>query len=430
MNVKQEQNSRNIVLTMLVETMENQGFSHILLQDAFSKYELDANEKAFVTRLYLGTLEQVLYLDFVIDQYAKTKVAKMKPVIRNILRMSLYQMLFMDSVPDHAAINEAVKLTEARGFRNLKGFVNGILRSIQRQGIPENIPDHIRCGVPEWLYEQVLAQEGKENAELFFASANRTDTKVSARMNLLRGSREEILHMLEEDGCVYSLVEEVPEAVWLETFSDLTGLRAYQEGLLFYQDISAMYPAFLLAKHAAPDRVKQIVDVCAAPGGKSLHLSEKYPKAKVLSRDLTADKVRLIEENKTRMRADNVTCQVHDARALDEDLVGKMDIVVADLPCSGLGVIGNKPDIRYRVKQEDLQELSQLQKEILKTVQAYVAPGGLLSYSTCTIDREENEENARWLEESFPFEKIDEKRFLPGLCDCDGAYVAVFRRKA
>ena len=430
MGVKQEHNLRNIVLTMLVETLEKQGFSHILLQEAFSKQDLDPNEKAFITRLYLGTLEQVMYLDLVIDQYANTKVAKMKPVIRNILRMSLYQMLFMDSVPDHAAINEGVKLAEERGFRNLKGFVNGILRSIQRQGVPDRVPEYIRCGVPEWLYDLVVAQNGKEQAELFFAAVNRADSKVSARMNLREKSREEIFRMLEEDGCQFSAVEEVPEAVVLEDFSDLTGLRAYREGLLFYQDISAMYPAVLLAELTGADPVNQIVDVCAAPGGKSLHLAEKYPKAEILSRDLTADKVSLIEENKMRMRADNVNCQVFDALILDEDLIGKADIVIADLPCSGLGVIGNKPDIRYRVQKEDLKELSRLQRDILKTVQTYVSPNGFLSYSTCTINQGENEENARWFQESFPFEMIREKRFLPGLCDCDGAYVAIFRRKA
>lgn len=415
---------------MLVETLEKQGFSHILLQDVYSQNDLDQKEKAFITRLYLGTLEQVLFLDYVIDQHANIKVAKMKPVIRNILRMSLYQMLFMDSIPDHAAINEGVKLAEKRGFRSLKGFVNGILRSVQRQGVPECVPEYIRCGVPEWLYELILEQNGKEQTEQFFASVNRTDAHVTARMNLREKSREEILATLEEDGCQVSFVEDIPEAVVLESFPDLTGLRAYKEGLLFYQDISAMYPAIMLAELAWPDKVKQIVDVCAAPGGKSLHLAEKYPEATILSRDLTADKVGLIEENKTRMGADNVICQVFDALTFDGALVGKADIVVADLPCSGLGVIGNKPDIRYRVKEEDLSELSRLQKDILKTVQAYVAPDGLLSYSTCTINQGENEENAKWFQESFPFEMIREKRFLPGLCDCDGAYVAIFRRKA
>lgn len=429
MEQKKDPNTRNIVLTMLVETLEKQGFSHILIQDVFSGQELEGQERAFATRLYYGTLEQLLYLDYVIDHYSKTPVKKMKPVVRNILRMSLYQMLFMDGVPDHAAIHEGVELAGKRGFRNLKGFVNGILRTIQREGVPEDIPENIRYGVPEWIYELVMEQEGHENAVRFFTSINRSDPPVTARVNLKNHTREEIGRMLEEDQCRFTFHEEIPEAVILEDFPDLTSLRAYKEGLLFFQDISAMYPAILLAEAAGNDSVKKILDVCAAPGGKSLHLAEKFPDAAILSRDLTEDKVRLIEENKERIGADNVTCEVFDACIPDERLFGQMDIVVADLPCSGLGVIGNKPDIRYRVQKEDLKELQTLQRKILQTVQAYVAEGGLLSYSTCTINNGENEENARWFAGTFSFEPVTEKRFLPGLCDCDGAYVAIFRRK-
>ncbi len=426
---KQKQDLRNIVLTMLVETMEKQGFSHILIQDAFSEYDLDPQEKAFVERLYRGTLEQILYLDYILEPFLKDGKRKIKPVIRNILRMSLYQMLFMDSVPDRAAIYEGVRLTEKRGFRNLKGFVNAMLRNVQRGPLPENVPDHIRLSEPKWLYDRMVNQEGKETATLFFEAVNKPDQWVCARLNLKEKKKEEILDLLAADFCQVKDVAEIPEAVCLKHSNDLTALKAFQEGLLFFQDRSAMYPASLLEKFAPRETIHQILDVCAAPGGKALHLAEKYPNAQILARDISENKVVLIEENAKRMRTDQVKAQVWDATVLDQEMLKKADIVIADLPCSGLGDIGSKPEIRYRVTEDDIMTLCSLQKEILETVQSYVTEGGFLSYSTCTVTREENEENAKWFTSQFPFELLAERRFLPGIDDCDGAYVALFRRK-
>ncbi len=429
MGQKQKQDLRNIVLIMLVETMEKQGFSHILIQDAFSRYDLDAQEKAFVERLYRGTLEQILYLDFIIEPFVKGGRKKTKPVIWNILRMSLYQMMFMDSVPDRAAIYEGVRLTEKRGFRNLKGFVNAVLRNVQRGPLPESVPEHIRLSEPKWLYDRMVKQEGKETATLFFESANKPDKWVCARLNLKEKKKEEILALLADDSCQVKDVAGISEAVYLKNSSDLTSLSAFQEGLLFFQDSSAMYPASLLEQFANRETVHMILDVCAAPGGKALHLAEKYPNAQIVARDISDSKVALIEENAKRMRADQVKAQVWDATILDKEMLQKADIVIADLPCSGLGDIGSKPEIRYRVKEEDIRTLSVLQRDILETVQSYVAEEGFLSYSTCTVTREENEENAQWFCSQFPFELLAERRFLPGIDDCDGAYVALFRRK-
>ena len=429
MGQKQKQDLRNIVLTMLVETMEKQGFSHILIQDAFSRYDLDPQEKAFVERLYRGTLEQILYLDHILEPFVKGGRKKTKPVIWNILRMSLYQMLFMDSVPDRAAIYEGVRLTEKRGFRNLKGFVNAVLRNVQRGSLPENIPEYVRLSEPKWLYERMVKQEGQETATLFFEAANRPDKWVCARLNLKEKKKDEILALLEEDSCQVRDVEGIPEAVYLKNSNDLTALKAFQEGLLFFQDSSAMYPASLLEKFARRETINQILDVCAAPGGKALHLAEKYPNAQILARDISESKVALIEDNAKRMRTAQVRTQVWDATVLDQEMLQNADIVIADLPCSGLGDIGSKPEIRYRVTEDDIRTLSGLQRDILETVQSYVAKEGFLSYSTCTVTREENEENAQWFCTQFPFELLAERRFLPGIDDCDGAYVALFRRK-
>lgn len=429
MGQKQKEDVRNIVLTMLVETVEKQGFSHILIQDVFSKYDLEPQEKAFIERLYRGTLEQILYLDYILSLYVKGGRKKTKPVIWNILRLSLYQLLFMDGVPDRAAIYEGVRLAEKRGFHNLKGFVNAVLRNVQRGTLPETIPEHIRLSEPEWLYERMVKQEGIEKATLFFEAVNRQDNWVCARLNLKERTAEEIFALLEEDSCQLRFAQDIPEALYLKSIKDLTTLKAYQEGLLFFQDISAMYPATLLAQYASKEAIHKILDVCAAPGGKALHLAEKFPDAQILARDVSENKVALIEENVKRMRADQVKAQIWDATVLDPSIQYSADIVVADLPCSGLGDIGSKPEIRYRVKEDDIGVLSRLQKEILKTVQSYVSKSGFLSYSTCTVTREENEDNTEWFLSQFPFELLAERRFFPGIDDCDGAYVALFRRK-
>ncbi|MBR2754481.1 MAG: 16S rRNA (cytosine(967)-C(5))-methyltransferase, partial [Lachnospiraceae bacterium] len=227
MGQKQKQDLRNIVLTMLVETMEKQGFSHILIQDAFSRYDLDPQEKAFVERLFRGTLEQILYLDHILEPFVKGGRKKTKPVIWNILRMSLYQMLFMDSVPDRAAIYEGVRLAEKRGFRNLKGFVNAVLRNVQRGPLPENIPEYVRLSEPKWLYDRMVKQEGQEAATLFFEAANKPDKWVCARLNLKEKKKDEILALLEEDSCQVRDVEGIPEAVYLKNSNDLTALKAF-----------------------------------------------------------------------------------------------------------------------------------------------------------------------------------------------------------
>ncbi|MCQ2529733.1 MAG: 16S rRNA (cytosine(967)-C(5))-methyltransferase RsmB [Lachnospiraceae bacterium] len=424
-----EKNLRNIVCTMLVETLEKGGFSHIVVNDTFSSNDLDGQERAFVTRLFTGVLERLILIDSIINAYSKTNTQKMKPVIRNILRLSVYQLFYMDSVPDHAAINEAVLLAKKKGFGGLTGFVNGVLRNIQRNGIPENLPENVRCCTPKWFYEKMVQQEGKEAAEGFFYACLESGKNVSVRLNLRKESKENIVKSLIADGCKVEKDPEIKEAVYISGFEKLTELNAYKNGLIFIQDTSSMNIGVEAGNALSEKTPKLIIDVCAAPGGKSTHLAEKYPEARIISRDLTPEKTKLIEENRTRLGLSNVECQVWDALSLDETLVEKADLVVADLPCSGLGVIGNKPDIKWRVKEKDLKELEQLQKNILTVVQSYVKPDGILIYSTCTVNQGENSDNVQWFTENYPFELQKEKKFLPGRDNSDGFYIAVLKRK-
>ncbi|MBR3244407.1 MAG: methyltransferase domain-containing protein [Parasporobacterium sp.] len=446
------QSTRNIVLSMLTATLDEGAFSHLVRNQTLKGLEIDPRDLLFIERLFHGTLEQVIFLDWIISSYSSIKIAKMKPVIRNILRMSIYQMLFMDSVPDHAAINEAVKLTRTRGYRGLSPFVNGLLRSFQRGGVKPGMPRNVKYSAPLWLYDKMVCELGQEKAEAFFDSACQPKNEIYARLSTFRAPAEDIIRMLQIDGCEVFPVPNVPEAVKLKKAQKLTELNAFRQGLVFVQDLNSIRVGRIAAELAKPLRreseageeitvskedfsenvpvppVTQIIDVCAAPGGKSLHLADLFPKAEVIARDLSQNKVDLIEENIQRSQSKNVRVEVHDALVFDETLAGKADIVLADLPCSGIGVIGRKPDIKLRLKEEDLKELAELQQKILDVVSGYVREGGLLIFSTCTINRTENQDNAEWFLENHSFVKIEEKQFLPGQDEGDGFYIAAFRK--
>lgn len=426
---KTNDNARDIVLSMLIRTIDQGAFSHLVLHQMLERTAPERKEQIFIERLFHGVLEQLLFLDWIISSYSRIKIQKMKPVILHILRMSIFQMLFMDGVPDHAAIHEAVALTKKRGLSGLAPFVNGVLRSFQRGGIKPGMPEHIKKNMPLWLFEKLRKELGKEKAERFFAAVVEPGEYIYARMLLSRAGAEDILSMLEKDGCRAERVPGTAEALRLYQPGNLQELQAFREGLLYIQDLSSMQIAWKAAELEKDRSVKRILDVCAAPGGKSLHLAETFPEAEIISRDISDEKIKRIRENAEKYGRSEIRTEVFDARRFDEALKESADIVLADLPCSGIGVIGRKPDIRLRLRKEDLDSLAVLQREILETAWRYVKKDGLFIYSTCTVNRQENEEQAAWFAETFPFALVFEKQFLPGEDACDGFYLSCFRKK-
>ena len=414
---------------MLSETLEGGRFSGVCLSEAFEKYGFSYQEKRFVNRLYMGTLEKLVFLDYCIDSFSKTPVKKMKPAIRNILRMSAYQIIFMDSVPSYAAISEALKLTGKRGFQGLKGFVSGVLRNLEREYNSLSFPDWVKASVPEWLYDMVLEQYGKEDCLKFFEAAEKKEEGINIRLNLAKGEPSEIIKNLEQEGCLVRPKEAFKGAYVLSGFENLTELKAFKEGLFIAQDAASMQAVEEAAKHADKGKVKNIIDLCASPGGKSLYMAEKFPDAIITARDKSEDKVKLIDENIKRLGIKNIRTGCFDATEKDPALNGTADIVIADLPCSGLGTIFHKPDILYRLKKEDLDSLSGLQRDILSAASEYLRKDGILAYSTCTINKKENEENMKWFSENYGFACISERTYLPGRDFCDGFYVAVATKK-
>lgn len=428
-------NEREIVMETLLMITRDGEYSHIALGKVLGKYQyLDKKERAFITRVTEGTLERMIELDYVINQFSKVKVNKMKPVIRAIIRSAVYQIMYMDSVPDSAVCNEAVKLAASRGFVSLKGFVNGVLRTISRnaghiQYPPEGTLEwlSVRYSMPEWIVKDWIAVYGEKTVEEMLQNFLE-DKPTSIRCNLYKISREELREELEREGVTVREHPELPCALLISGYDYLGALKSFREGYFQVQDISSM----MAAEWAEPQPGDYIIDVCAAPGGKALHLADKLcGTGKVEARDVSEYKVSLIRENIERTQAENIVAVRWDATVPDEASYDKADIVMADLPCSGLGVVGRKSDLKYKMTREAQRELAELQRKMLSTVCRYVKPGGRLVYSTCTVNREENEENAQWFAAEHPeFSLLRQQQMLPGKDAGDGFYIAVFKRKA
>lgn len=444
-------NTRAMILDILLEIDEGE-HSHIAIRNALSKYQfLPKQERAFITRVCEGTLEYRIQIDYIIDAFSKTPVDKMKPVIREILRSAVYQLKYMDSVPDSAVCNEAVKLAQKKGFYNLKSFVNGVLRSIAREmeqvEYPKREDDVVKYlsvtySMPENLVERWLADYGEEKTELMLADFLK-EKPLNVRCRTYLYSQENIKKSLEDQGVEVKQAPYLPYAYEISGFNHILALDAFVEGKIQVQDVSSM----LVAEIADPQKGDYVIDMCAAPGGKSLHLGDKMEGyGTVDARDLTQYKVSMIEENIRRTNSINVQAKVQDATLFDVESECKANIVLADVPCSGYGVIGKKPEIKYRVTPQKQEEIVILQRVILKRAAEYVKPRGALIFSTCTIAKEENEENMMWFLNNFPFklESLDPYlpeelhsettalgylQLLPGVHKTDGFFMAKFRRK-
>lgn len=442
-------NTRELVLDMLLELEKEQEYANVLLKNVLDKYNYeDARDKAFIKRLFEGTLERRIELDYILDHFSTVSVSKMKPLIRNLLRMSVYQILYMDSVPDSAACSEAVKLAGRRKFSQLKGFVNGLLRNIARNKDNLTWPDpnknqaeylSVRYSFPKWLIEKWFSDYGTLKTEKILKGL------LEERPVIVRFKKEkpaEEIEAIQKAGASLEKHPFLPGAWIIKKSDNIAALPGFLEGAFTVQDASSM----LAVEAAGIGENDQVLDVCAAPGGKTMLAAQKAAKGAVLARDVSEYKVEKIRENVTRMQYDNIKLQIFDGRVLDEELIEKADVVLADVPCSGLGVAGRKADIKYHVTKEGMEELAVLQRQILENALQYVKPGGVLLFSTCTINPAENEEQALWLAEKKDFflESLDTfipeemhsestkkgmLQLFPGEYHTDGFFIARLRRE-
>lgn len=436
-------NERDICLEVLTEVAERGTYMHQVLGNVLNQYSyLDKRQRSFISRVSEGTLEYMLQLDAVINRYSKLPTGKMKPFIRNLLRMSVYQLLYMDNVPDAAVCNEAVGLAVKHRFGGLKGFVNGVLRTISREK-EELTFDTLseRYSMPEWIVSMWEQQYGTEKTTCMLR-AFLEPKKLTVRCNMTHNTVEELKEKLCAEGVTAVSAPYVHSALYISDFDMLYSLNTFRQGDFQVQDVSSM----LVALAAQPKAGNTVIDVCAAPGGKALHVADMlHQTGHVIARDLTDYKTQLIEENAQRCGFENIDVQVWDASQLDETMEEQADIVLADLPCSGLGVIGKKADIKYRMTSEQIEKLQKLQRQILDKVYRYVKIGGTLIYSTCTVSSMENQENVRWLMDNYPLAPVSLEgcegfemeastlqegyvQLLPGVDQTDGFFIAKFRR--
>lgn len=457
--MKQQVNTRNIILDILLEINEKNQFTHTVLSDALKKYQyISKEDRAFISHVVKGSVERLITIDYIINKFSKITTSKMKPVIRNILRMATYQIIYMEGNADFAACDEAVKLSVKKGFASLKGFVNGVLRNISRNKNQIEFPADEGSGIeylsvyystPEWIVAKWINEFGREQTVRMLA-AQFVKKPLTIRCNTARITAEDLAERLRQHGITVNDNMILPEAIAISDYDYLEKIPEFNEGLFFVQDISSM----LVCHAAKPMSNSYVIDLCAAPGGKSMHMAEMLAgTGYVEARDVSDSKVSKIKENIERLELENVAAVVMDARVTDELSIGKADIVIADLPCSGLGILGKKPDIKYHTTPIDCVELVKLQREILKASADYVKPGGVLLYSTCTVNMEENIDNVHWIQDnlSFKLDSIDEMlpktlrsdttkegyiQILPGSNDeCeseegfDGFFIARFIRK-
>lgn len=444
---------RDLVLSMLMEIEKENEFSHILIRQVLDKYNyLEANQKGFIKRLTEGTLERRLEMDYIINQFSKIKTAKMKPLIRNLLRMSVYQIFYMEHIPHAAVCNEAVKLAALHKFSSLKGFVNGTLRNIVRNKGEIEYPKkednflqylEITYSLPQWIIEELLKQYTKEQVEeISKGLLEKRPFTIRFSPQLEEKKKEELIKKWEERGVITKPHPYLSYAYYLERTEGITFLEGFLQGEFVVQDVSSM----LVAEIAEIKENMFILDVCAAPGGKATHGAIKLNHTGcVLARDLTEYKVNMIEESATRQKLDNIKTQVWDGTIFDETLEKRADIVFCDVPCSGLGVMTKKTDLKYRIQKQDLESLTLLQRKIIENAVRYLKPGGTLIYSTCTIHQKENEEQVQWMienlgmkiasmKENLPsqLEKEEGKlglQLLPGIHETDGFFLAKLKKE-
>ncbi|MGI8384512.1 16S rRNA (cytosine(967)-C(5))-methyltransferase RsmB [Robertmurraya sp. P23] len=445
----EKSNVRESVVTILEQIEKNQSYSNLLLNHVIKKNQIATKDIGLLTELTYGTLQRKMTLDYYLEPFIKNP-KKLENWVKQLLRMTLYQMLYLDKIPDRAAIHEAVEIAKKRGHKGISGMVNGVLRSLQREGIRDmdEIKDEverlsIETSHPTWLVRRWIEQFGYNKAKEM-CEINLTAPMQTARVNTNKITREACIKRLSEEGFQVGESVVVPEAIKCLK-GNLAHSESFKEGLITIQDESSMLVAYALGI----EQNETILDACAAPGGKSTHIAEKLEETgQVISLDLHEHKVRLINENAARLGLTNIETKAMDSRKVQEEFEGMtFDRILLDAPCSGLGVMRRKPDMKYTKKEEDLNRLQSIQLQLLDSVTPLLKPGGTLVYSTCTIDRSENEEVvAAFLQKHTDFEgdlSVIErmpKAIQPLMTDfqlqifpqdfgSDGFYIASLRKK-
>lgn len=424
-------NPRELGYEAINNVINQGGYSNIAINKILRKNDLDNKNRGFFTELVYGTIENKLYLDYVIQKYSNQKISELSKEVLIILEMGIYQIREMNSVTDFAAVDESVKLCKAI-YPKGSGFVNAILRNILRdpKAFDVNIKDNlerisVEYSVSKDIANLMIEQYGNDDTEdIMYGFSQKPQLYI--RANSLKTNAQELKALLEEDGVGVELVPENEDALAVKNLKNIENNQYYKNGYFTVQDISSMK----CVRELDPKEGDYILDICACPGGKTTYAAEMMNnKGNIDAMDISENKLELVKNTCRRLGIEIVKTQGNDATKYNEDMADKYDKVLVDAPCSGLGIIRRKPEIRYKT-EKDITSIYGVQEKILRNAAKYLKAGGTLLYSTCTINKYENQKiTDEFLGRNKNFKKVQEDiMMLPGDGDVDGFYICKMER--
>ena len=389
--------AREIALKTLVKIEKEEGYSNIVLNQVIKENKKILTEKdiSLISEIVYGVISYKITLDEIIKKYSSIKLKKISIWILNVLRMGIYQIIFLDKIPKSAAVNESVNLAKRYGHKASSNFVNAILRKVDKKDFEElfNIKDDVErisktTSMPEWIIKELAKNTNYEDIEEICKNLNKRP-KINIRINRLKTNIVEVKEELKKENIIYNTISEDEEDfLELEKIKDIENNKLFKNGFFTIQDISAG----MTAKILSPKPNELVLDACAAPGGKTTYMAELMNnKGKIIAGDIYEHRLNLIQQNAKRLGISIIETKILDATKYYKEYEAKFDKILLDVPCLGIGVIKRKPDIKWQRKPEDLQEICKIQKIILENCSKYLKTGGELVYSTCSILEEENE---------------------------------------
>lgn len=427
--------TREIALKILYKIEKDRSYSNIALNEEINKNRKDLENKdiGLISEIVYGVTTRKLTIDEIIKKHSKIKLKKISPWILNILRMGIYQIIYLDKIPKSAAVNESVNLAKRYGHISSSNYVNAILRKIEKNDYEElfqikDIMERISktTSMPKWIIEELLKNNNMEQVEEICKNLNKKP-KITIRINNLRITKEEIIQKLQEQKIEFNETEN-KDFLTLTKAKNIENMDLFKQGYFTIQDISAGQTVKVLN----PKSNENILDACSAPGGKTTYIAELMGnKGSIQAWDIYEHRTKLVKQNSDRLGIKIIETKVKDASKFDENLKEKFDKILLDVPCLGIGVIRRKPDIKWQRRKENIEEITKIQQEILENCSKYLKKGGVLVYSTCSILKEENEDIIyKFLEKNSEFKIVENQIFniIPDE-EKDGFFICKLQKK-
>lgn len=430
-----KKNPRWLALEALLKIEEEEAYSQLVINHLLQQAdEMDARDKSLVTEIVYGTLQHQRLIDFYLTPFLKQNIDKLDCWVKHVLRLSVYQLLFLDRIPERAVVHEAVEIAKKKGHRGIQSMVNGVLRNFIRtpRASLDTIEDPlnriaVQTSHPTWMVKRWSKQFGLEET-LKICEANNKRPPLTIRVNTLKSSREQLKLALEDEGYDVTISKHTPEGLHIRNGSRLINSHYYKEGYFTIQDESSMQVAPLVN----PQPGMRVLDVCAAPGGKATHLAELMNnEGEIVANDVHAHKKELIEKQAHRLQVTNIKVMTSDGRLLGKHLTQPFDCILLDAPCTGLGVIRRKPDLKWKKKPQDHSAIATIQTDLLEAVTPLLKREGTIVYSTCTIDKEENDQVIEQFiakHNNYRIVEGTKKLILPHHHDSDGFFMIKLQR--